>query len=339
MTYPMIYQHRIEPFGAFEKHIFENEQGDGFDMVPQYGACLLDLRFGGISVLDGFKTPEEMVAGAWGKNIVLFPFPNRLRDGRYTHEGKTYQFDLNNADTQNAIHGFGNTAPMVIRFISLDSGEGEGDGEEEEEEGYEGYDGEGAMIHCAWIHDGSHSAYPFAFAFDIVMRLKNKEFHVEMAFTNHHSTAIPVGLGWHPYFVMSENVGDTSLKMPQSELILIDNRMLPTGEKQAYTAFDTLTKIGDTSLDNGFFVTETGKKAEVTLQSERGKLTYWQELGEQKWNFLQVFTPPHRKSIALEPMTCNIDAFNNKDGLIVLQPDTSIIGSFGVRFSNNTTSE
>jgi aldose 1-epimerase len=165
------------------------------------------------------------------------------------------------------------------------------------------------------------------------MKLTENEFYVEMAFTNHDSTAIPVGLGWHPYFVMSENVADTSLKMPKSVQILIDERMLPTGEKQAYSAFDTLTKIGDTKLDNGFFITETGKKASVILESERGKLHYWQELGEKKWNFLQVFTPPHRKSIAIEPMTCNIDAFNNKDGLIMLEPKASFIGSFGVHFS------
>lgn len=309
----MIYKHSIEPFGNFEKHSFENEQGDAFVVVPQYGACLLDLRFGGMSVLDGFKTPEELVAGAWGKNIVLFPFPNRLRDGRYTHEGKTYQFDINNADTQNAIHGFGNTAQMSIRSQSIDE--------------------EHAMIHCGWVHEGTHPAYPFPFAFDIVMRLNENEFYVEMAFTNHHSTAIPVGLGWHPYFVMSENVADTSLKMPKSEQILIDERMLPTGEKQAYSAFDTLTKIGETKLDNGFFIIETGEKASVILESERGKLHYWQELGKEKWNFLQVFTPPHRKSIAIEPMTCNIDAFNNKDGLILLEPNTSFISSFGVRFS------
>jgi aldose 1-epimerase len=312
----MIYQHRIEPFGNFEKHIFENAQGDAFEVVPQYGACLLDLRFGGESVLDGYKTPEEMVAGAWGKNIVLFPFPNRLRDGRYTHDGKTYQFDLNNPDSQNAIHGFGKDAPMTIQFKSID---------------------EGAMIHCTWTHDGSHSAYPFRFTFDMVMSLTENEFYVEMAFTNHDSVTIPVGLGWHPYFVLSENVADTSLKMPKSELILIDNRMLPTGEKQAYSAFDTLTKIGETSLDNGFFITETSKEASVILQSERGTLHYWQELGEQKWNFLQVFTPPHRKSIALEPMTCNIDAFNNQDGLVLLEPKASMIGSFGVVFSKDAT--
>lgn len=309
----MIYKHNVEPFGNFEKHSFENEQGDAFVVTPQCGACLLDLRFGGVSVLDGFKTPEELVAGAWGKSIVLFPFPNRLRDGRYTYKGQTYQFDINNADTQNAIHGFGKDAPMTVKAAKVSNNE--------------------AMIHCTWSHDGSHPAYPFRFTFDIKMILRGGEFDVEMTFSNDDTELIPVGLGWHPYFVMSENVADTSLKMPKSELILIDNRMLPTGEKQAYSAFDTLTKIGETSLDNGFFITAQDERASVVLQSERGQLHYWQEIGAGKWNFLQVFTPPHRQSIAIEPMTCNIDAFNNQDGLVLLAPKTKLGGQFGVRFS------
>jgi len=37
--------------------------------------------------------------------------------------------------------------------------------------------------------------------------------------------------------------------------------------------------------------------------------------------FFQVFTPPHRESVALEPMSCNVDAFNNKQGLVSLAPD------------------
>ena len=307
----MIFKHTVEPFGNFEKHTLENEQGDACVLTPQYGACLLDLRFKGLSVLDGYKTPEDLVENAWAKSIVLFPFPNRLRDGRYTHEGKTYQFDINNGD--NAIHGFGKDAPMSVEKVNITDDE--------------------ASIYCTWQHDGSHKAYPFRFTFDIKMTLGNSVFEVEMRFQNDDKTTIPVGLGWHPYFIMSERVEDTSLQMPESQFIAIDDRMLPTGEKQAYHAFDTLTRIGDTNLDNGFFITKQTGHADVILESNHGRLHYWQELGKQKWQFLQVFTPPHRKSIAIEPMTCNIDAFNNQDGLVMLEPNMVLDGKFGVCFS------
>ena len=308
-----MYKHTIEPFGKYEKYTIENEQGDSFSIVPAFGANLLDLKFKNISVLDGYRTPEELIKNSWSKNIILFPFPNRLRDGQYTHEGVTYQFDINNADTQNAIHGFSKDVPMTVANFKMDAHEG--------------------SITCEYQHDGSHKAYPFKFNFKITFLLRGGEFEIVMQFTNHENKPIPVGLGWHPYFSISEKSDDTALQMPDCQLIMIDERMLPTGEKQTFKDFETLKKIGTTFLDNGFYINNQDEKAEVILQSELGTLTYWQETGEGKWNYVQVFTPPHRKSIAVEPMTCNMDAFNNKEGLVLLMPQATLKGKFGVKFS------
>ena len=326
-----MYKHTIEPFGKFEKHTIENEQGDSFSIVPAFGANLLDLKFNNMSVLDGYQTPEELVKNSWSKNIVLFPFPNRLRDGQYTHEGVTYQFDINNSDTQNAIHGFSKDMPMTVLNTQTDAHEG--------------------SITCEYQHDGSHKAYPFKFIFKITFSLKSQnetetelslraergrrgyEFEIDMQFKNLEIKAIPVGLGWHPYFRISQKSDDTALQMPDCQLIMIDDRMLPTGEKRIFKDFETLKKIGSTFLDNGFYIINQNENAEVILQSELGKLTYWQETGAAKWNYVQVFTPPHRQSIAVEPMTCNMDAFNNKDSLVLLTPKATLDGKFGVRFS------
>ena len=155
---------------------------------------------------------------------------------------------------------------------------------------------------------------------------------MDMTIYNDGATEIPVGLGWHPYFKMSEKSNDSSLKMPDCQLIGIDDRMLPTGEKTQFNKFKRLTPIKEATLDNGFFINNQTENAETVLASEQGRLTFWQETGHQKWNFLQVFTPPHRKSVAIEPMTCNIDAFNNGDGLVMLKPSEYMGGKFGVRF-------
>ncbi len=315
-----MFHHKIEPFGTFEKHIFSNDTGDAFSVVPQFGACLLDLQFNHLSVLDGYATPSELIENKWSKNIILLPYPNRLRDGRYTHEGKTHQFDLTSADTQNSIHGFGKDAPMQVDSVWNNAEE--------------------AGITCSWQHDGSHAAYPFRFTAQITTILRacpdsssgGSNFDMSMSFKNDSNVEIPVGLGWHPYFKMSEKSNDSSLQMPDCQLIAIDERMLPTGEKTPFDAFKTLTPINDSTLDNGFYINNQTQNAETVLASAQGKLTFWQETGDKKWNFLQVFTPPHRKSVAIEPMTCNIDAFNNGDGLVRLKPSETLGGTFGVRF-------
>ena len=37
---------------------------------------------------------------------ILFPFPNRIRDGRFTWNGKEYRLPTNDPSGKNAIHGF-----------------------------------------------------------------------------------------------------------------------------------------------------------------------------------------------------------------------------------------
>jgi aldose 1-epimerase len=307
-----MYTHAIEPFGNFEKHTIANDLGDAFVIVPAFGANLLDLQFGGISVIEGYQTPEELVENAWSKNIVLFPFPNRIKDGQYTHEGQTYQFAINNADTGNAIHGFSNNVKMDVTNVETSENEG--------------------TLTCSYTHDGTHEGYPFRFTFNIALRLRGPHFDIDMSFTNDDSRAIPVGLGWHPYFRLSEKSDDTFLQMPDCQLVEIDERMIPTGSKSDFTDFNALTQIQEGFLDNGFFLKNQTQNAEVILSSNVGTLTCWQETGAGKWNFVQVFTPPHRRSIAIEPMTCNVDAFNNKDGLTILQPNEILQGRFGVSF-------
>jgi aldose 1-epimerase len=44
---------------------------------------------------------------------------------------------------------------------------------------------------------------------------------------------------------------------------------------------------------------------------------------ERSYPYLQIYTPPHRKSIAIENLSSAPDAFNNKMGLIELGPEDS----------------
>jgi aldose 1-epimerase len=60
------------------------------------------------------------------------------------------------------------------------------------------------------------------------------------------------------------------------------------------------------------------------------ELRYWQEVGESGFPYVQLFTPPHRTCLAIEPMTCNIDAFNNGEGLIRVESGERRAAVFGV---------
>jgi aldose 1-epimerase len=74
--------------------------------------------------------------------------------------------------------------------------------------------------------------------------------------------------------------------------------------------------VGDTFLDNCFFNKKASGTYQMTLEGARRRISV--EANAKQFPYFQVFTPPHRESIALEPMTCNVDAFNNKNGLVTL---------------------
>lgn len=92
-------------------------------------------------------------------------------------------------------------------------------------------------------------------------------------------------------------------------------------------------RIVDKELDNVFKFESDAKIRATHLVNKKKNiaLKLWQETGADKFNYLIIFTPPQRESIAIEPITSNINSFNNKEGLIILQPDETFSAGFGLK--------
>lgn len=309
-----MFAHTQEAFGQFVvHHIKDPKTKTGFSIVPAQGGIILDIRFKDISIIDGYQTPIEVDLNNWGKSVLLYPFPNRLKDGQYQWEGQTYQFPLNDDQTQNALHGLGMTQAMNITKVVTD-------------------DQSGTLI-CQYSNQGKHDYYPFLFHFSAAFTITESGFAVELSAKNQDQKAIPFGYGWHPYFSLSEKIEEVELQLPNLDLVGIDARMIPTGKRYAFDDFLKPKKIGTTVLDNCFATQTTpDNKIHIHLKGSKGSLDYWQENQTGAYQFVQLFTPPMRKSIAIEPMTCNVDAFNNQDGLITLNPGESSSARFGFNF-------
>ncbi len=314
-----MYELHIERFGDFERYTFAHQRlGHQFSIVPAFGATLISLRFAGREVLDGYLTADDLVANKWSKSAVLCPFPNRLQDGQFTVNGTTYQFPLTNPATGNAIHGF--VKDKYFEVVKAEASEA------------------GAELMCEYDYDGSYEPYPFPFTLAVWVKMSGDNGHFEfgMKMTNTGKTMIPAGLGWHPYLKLADNVNELSLKMPPiCHKVIVDDRMLPTGERTIFEDFGQLRPIHDAVLDNCFVLPDNEGKATVILQNSHGKLAYWQTTGVEGSNFVQVFTPPHRQSIAIEPMTCNVNAFVNGEGLVMLGSQTSVACICGFEWTEN----
>ncbi len=284
--------------GSFELLELRSLAGShSMKVVPGFGATLVGLQLNGHNLLDAYTSESEMLAYKWMKSALLFPFPNRLKNGTYIWNNDTYHFHINDAITGNALHGFGMDKPFEVVQTKLN--------------------GDYASLTCRYEHNGELPAYPFPFTVEASYSFDREgAFNFQLFFYNDGPTAIPVGLGWHPYFQLNEDISRLKMQLPRCEMIGIDQYMIPTGKQYEYDEFASLRKIGATVLDNCFEVARNPDPTdeEVLLQSDHLHLRYWQRTGPRAFNFLQIFTHPDRHAIALEPMSCNINAFNNGEG-------------------------
>jgi aldose 1-epimerase len=71
-------------------------------VVTESGATLRLLEYEGRPVLDGFG---EDAMPPVGRGQLLMPWPNRIRDGRYSFGGRDLQLGLSEVARRNASHG------------------------------------------------------------------------------------------------------------------------------------------------------------------------------------------------------------------------------------------
>ncbi len=265
------------------------------------------------SILDGAKNYSELIKNEWYKGAKLVPFPNRIRDGRYSFNRKSYKLPINFQSQKHAIHGLLYNQKFTVKDRTVSK--------------------KSSSILLEHLSLGRTDGYPFKFKVHIKYTLSSDGFESNTVIKNEHSAKIPIGDGWHPYFRLKGSLADMLLRIPSTRQIEVDSRTIPTGEIRPFEKFSSLSKIADEEIDSGFQLRKRNGLAETELvdQEHDLKLTVWQETGEMKYNYVQIFIPPSRKSIAIEPMTCNINAFNNGEGLIILNPKSTFNATYGVR--------
>jgi len=305
-------------FGKEQIKIINKNTREFVAILPECGGLVNELVFGKAnklySIIDGYTSADELTEYHMHKSSKLIPFPNRIKDGKYEFSGKSYRLPINHPAENHAIHGFIYDKEFKVTNTEINKIE--------------------ASIDLEYIHDGNIEGYPFKFVTEMIYTFTQEDgLNCQTLVQNLGETSMPFGDGWHPYFKFDKKVDDLMLKVPTDIKTMVDERMIPTGEKIQFDNFSELKKLDQVNLDSGFRIAGEAGLVETELFDPETniKIIVYQETGEKKYNFLQVYIPPLRDSIAIEPMTCNIDGFNNKDGLIVLEPGEVFEGNYGVR--------
>lgn len=307
----MAYQIQSRPFDSLTEYVVTHSvTGEQLSVIPERGGMLrqLLLRAGDrlVPVLAAPETPQALLTDPGYSSAFLFPFPSRIRSGTYTFDGQTYTFPHNDFGRPNAIHGLIAHEPFQLIEQSVN--------------------GDQATLTLRYEADGSHPAYPFPYALEVQYQLSPGRLTIHFHVANKGHVRFPAAFGWHPYFRLGEtSVDDLTLELPAAETIELDDSLLPVGVRP-FEERGQQTLRGR-SFDNIFRTAATDEPLSVSkLSSPEEQLTLC--VGQDEaFPFVVVYTPDHRRNIAIEPLTANVDSFNNGDGLTILEPG----GSFGGR--------
>ncbi|MFN2559747.1 MAG: aldose 1-epimerase family protein [Jatrophihabitans sp.] len=277
--------------------------------VTEVGAGLQRFTAGGVDVTctyDVHGLPPK------GCGATLLPWPNRIRDGRYTFEGTAQQLALTEPKAGNAIHGLARWARWTEVSHTADR--------------------------VTLRHDiVPQTGYPFEVRVEATFAVSAEHgLTVTLGARNLGRTRAPFGAGSHPYLsTRGHALADTTVRVPARERLITDDKQVPVGARSVDNTEHDLRRgkrLRTTRFDDGFTgLSLDGGRGAAEVETPSGGARLW---FDETYKFLQVFTvenlTPGQSGVAIEPMTCAPDAFNSGAGLIVLELDGAWTGSWGI---------
>ncbi len=170
------------------------------------------------------------------------------------------------------------------------------------------------------------AAFPFPHDLVLGVTLRDESLTVETGLTPTGDVAVPVAFGFHPYLTLPEVPRtDWYVELPVRERIVLDERMLPTGERAPVAV--PPGQLGDRSFDDAFVAPD---RCAVAAGGRRIEMGF-----DRGYPFTQVFSPPGASFICFEPMTAPGNA------LVRGAPDLRLVppgGRYDAAFTLRVTS-
>lgn len=192
-------------------------------MMPSIGANVVKLTLSEKNV-NILRTPNDLSEFKERPQVyglpLLFP-PNRIEDGTYTVNGKTYNLPINAAAQNNHIHGFIRTLPFDITKSQM----------LEKEDAVE--------IEATFVSNASNSVifkyFPHEFECKLLYKLSKSGLEQRVSFTNNSNSSMPLMVGFHSAFNVpfhkESKREDYRLIISANERWELNSRNLPTEKK------------------------------------------------------------------------------------------------------------
>ncbi|MGJ8760658.1 MAG: aldose 1-epimerase [Polaribacter sp.] len=266
------------------------------------GASLQELTLGGNAIIQDLAplTYDSTFASS-----ILFPFANRIKDGKYSFNNEDFQLEKNQEEEQNALHGFvyNKTFKVIAKEASADN----------------------AKITVEYNENIRNDGFPYTYTIVVTYIFTNDGLDLSVSVRNTDAKPFPFTLGWHPYFI-SDNLAKSSLNFDCDQQLIIGDRNITTGSETVNSMIHL--DIEEKQLDDCWGLNSD----KVAFNTPKYQLNF-QSSGTN--NYLQAYTPPRLNTIAIEPTTGVSNSFNNKIGLQTLDPNEKYSIVWKINIINN----
>lgn len=231
----------------------------------------------------------------------LVPYSNRVRDGRFTFEGRPIQLPVSPADPH-FEHGHGWRKAWTITHHTA----------------------ERAVLR----HRHEPDAWPWRYEAEQDITLTVDALTIRLTVHNLSETAMPAGFGLHPYFPASPG---TRIEAELQAMWETDPEVLPTRRVALDSRAQSIV-VNQADLDNVF--TGWSRRVVITWPERDASLALE---AEAPLDFLVLYTPRGEPFFCAEPVSNITDAFNLAStsqaatGLIAIAPGEARMAT--VRFA------
>lgn len=269
-------------------------------IVPALGNMAYEFRLNGVNLLwFPFESLEAFAARPALCGVpFLAPWANRIQGASYWVNGSEYHL---NADLGNlrrdgngkAIHGLLNFSPLW-QVVEASAG-----------------DDSARLVSRLefWRHPALMAQFPFAHAIEMTYRLKKGELEVETRVENLSAAALPVALGFHPYFQIHDAPRNAwRAHVAAASRMELDSQLIPTGQVTPARLADPHL-LSEAPLDDVFcdLIREPGGRAVFWVEGARQRITV---AYGPRYEVAVAYAPPGADFICFEPMAAPTNAFN-----------------------------
>lgn len=244
---------------------------------------------------------------------ILFPFSNRIKNGEFQFNGKTYKV-TNLWNDQGPIHGYvyAKKFNLFKKSATEDNASISFIYESDNDNDFKGNFGNLTLM--------------------VTYTVQKNTLHIRTEITNNNKFAIPVEIGFHPFFkVDNENRSKSKIRLNPSEAVVKSQWKIkdsyPTGklirpDNDSQKLFDG-EEIGDSKYDNVYYMGKNGDKS-ATLEINPNNIRISIMSSENFKNWVVCVPDWKSDSIMIEPCTSVTNAVNMQNipqaNLNVLKP-------------------